>query len=208
VPPTGIDGSSPPIPRPVGYLLGMSPILPQAVRPPTLRSEPFSSRSAMGQRNKNCCALLERWFRTFRDRWKHYGPGGPNARRRVADIRSSGAAEAMAGRVDDGTLAAKMANTIDQARELQRTYLPVDPASVARADDARLRGRLQASEENESGRKSQNCQRYRVRRAADCIDEFMALFPPYRRVASPRSARAALRPEWGARPRASMRRRR
>jgi hypothetical protein len=64
VPQTGIDGSSPAIPRSVGYLLGMSPTFPQAVRPPTLRSELFSSRLAMGQRSKNCCALLERWFRT------------------------------------------------------------------------------------------------------------------------------------------------
>ena len=66
---------------------------------------------------------------------------GPTETRKIMDIRRSGAVEAMAGQVDDGALAAKMANTIDQARELQRTYLPVDPASVARADDARLRGR-------------------------------------------------------------------
>ncbi|MET0632991.1 MAG: hypothetical protein ABWY92_19195 [Xanthobacteraceae bacterium] len=66
---------------------------------------------------------------------------GPTETRKIMDSRRSGAVEAMAGQVDDGALAAKMANTIDQARELQRTYLPVDPASVARADDARLRGR-------------------------------------------------------------------
>jgi hypothetical protein len=66
---------------------------------------------------------------------------GPAETRKIMDMRRSGAVEAMAGEVDDGALAAKMANTIDQARELQRTYLPVDPASVARADDARRRGR-------------------------------------------------------------------
>jgi hypothetical protein len=52
--------------------------------------------------------------------------------------------------VDDGALAAKMANTISQASELQRTYLPVDPASVARADAARLRGRAKLRSENKS----------------------------------------------------------
>ena len=50
VPRTGIVGSSPTIPRLVGYLLGMSPTFPQAVRPPILRSELFSSGLAMGQR--------------------------------------------------------------------------------------------------------------------------------------------------------------
>jgi hypothetical protein len=52
--------------------------------------------------------------------------------------------------VEDGALAAKMANTISQASELQRTYLPVDPASVARADAARLRGRAKLRSENKS----------------------------------------------------------
>jgi hypothetical protein len=66
---------------------------------------------------------------------------GPSETRKIMDMRRSGAVEAMAGQVDEGALAAKMANTIDQARDLQRTYLPVDPASVARADDARRRGR-------------------------------------------------------------------
>ena len=66
VPRTGIVGSSPTIPRLVGYLLGMSPTFPQAVRPPILRSELFSSGLAMGQRSKNCSALLERWFRSSR----------------------------------------------------------------------------------------------------------------------------------------------
>jgi len=68
--------------------------------------------------------------------------------RKIMDMRRSGAVEAMAGNVDDGALAAKMANTISQASELQRTYLPVDPASVARADAARLRGRAKLRSEN------------------------------------------------------------
>jgi hypothetical protein len=71
--------------------------------------------------------------------------------RKIMDMRRSGAVEAMAGNVDDGALAAKMANTLDQAVELQRTYLPVDPASVARADAARLRGRTKLRSENKTG---------------------------------------------------------
>ena len=66
---------------------------------------------------------------------------GPTETRKIMDLRRSGSVEANAGQVDAGALAAKMATTIDQARELQRTYLPVDPASVARADEARRRGR-------------------------------------------------------------------
>jgi hypothetical protein len=69
----------------------------------------------------------------------------------IMDMRRSGAVEAMAGNVDDGALAAKMANTISQATELQRTYLPVDPVSVARADAARLRGRAKLRLENKNG---------------------------------------------------------
>jgi hypothetical protein len=76
---------------------------------------------------------------------------GTSERRMIMDMRRSGAIEAMAGEVDDGALAAKMANTISQATELQRTYLPVDPVSVARADAARLRGRAKLRSENKSG---------------------------------------------------------
>jgi hypothetical protein len=80
---------------------------------------------------------------------------GPHERRMIMDMRRSGAVEAMAGKVDDGALAAKMANTIDQAKELRRTYLPVDPASVARADDARRRGRDRLRRGTNVGKKSE-----------------------------------------------------
>jgi hypothetical protein len=56
VPPTGIDGFLPAIPRPVSYSLGMSPTFPQAVSPLTLRSERFLLPVAMGQKSKSCCA--------------------------------------------------------------------------------------------------------------------------------------------------------
>jgi hypothetical protein len=80
---------------------------------------------------------------------------GPAETRKMMDMRRSGAVEAMAGEVDDGALAAKMANTIDQARELQRTYLPVDPVSVARADDARRRGRHRLRQGTNQAKKSE-----------------------------------------------------
>jgi hypothetical protein len=68
------------------------------------------------------------------------------------DFRRSGAVEALAGNVDPAALAAKMANSIDQSKDLQRAYLPVDSAVVRLADDARLvgRSRLRA---NRSGAK-------------------------------------------------------
>lgn len=65
----------------------------------------------------------------------------PGDRRTLLDMRRSGAVEALAGEVAPGTLASKMANTIDQASDLQATYLPVDPAIVNAADEARRRGR-------------------------------------------------------------------
>ena len=65
----------------------------------------------------------------------------PGDRRRVSDFRRSGAIEAVAGKVDPAALAAKMANSIDESRELQQTYLPHQAAVVRLADEARARGR-------------------------------------------------------------------
>ena len=77
---------------------------------------------------------------------------GPDEKRRLMDMRRSGAVEAMAGEVSDGALSAKMANTISDLKALQRTYLPVDKATVDLADEARKRGRWRIRE-NKSGRK-------------------------------------------------------
>lgn len=66
---------------------------------------------------------------------------GEHDDRTLMDIRRSGAVEALVGGVDPGHLGAKMANSIADARDLQRTYQPVDPAAVRAADEARLRGR-------------------------------------------------------------------
>lgn len=75
---------------------------------------------------------------------------GPDEKRRLMDMRRSGAVEAMAGEVDSGTLAAKMANTISDSKDLQRTYLPVNRASVHLADEARKRGRRRILENKTS----------------------------------------------------------
>jgi hypothetical protein len=66
---------------------------------------------------------------------------GDEETRTLMDMRRSGAVEALVGEVDPGHLGAKMANTIADARDLQRTYQPVDLAAVRAADEARLRGR-------------------------------------------------------------------
>lgn len=61
----------------------------------------------------------------------------PGDTRTLMNMRRSGAVEAMAGGVHAGHLAAKMANSIDQAQDLQATYIPVDPEIVKFADEAR-----------------------------------------------------------------------
>jgi len=78
----------------------------------------------------------------------------PGDTRKLMDFRRSGAVEALAGEVDPGALAGKMANTIDQSRELQRTYLPHQAAVVRMADAARLKGRARLRGGNGSGSKA------------------------------------------------------
>ncbi len=53
---TVIGGCSPSILIPIGCSSGMSPIFPQVAKSPMLTLEPFLSRLAAGQRNKNSCA--------------------------------------------------------------------------------------------------------------------------------------------------------
>ncbi|ESY71763.1 hypothetical protein X740_33685 [Mesorhizobium sp. LNHC221B00] len=74
----------------------------------------------------------------------------PGDRRTLADMRRSGAIEAMAGGALAGTVSAKMANTIDTSNALHATYQPVDLASVRSADAARRLGRKRIRE-NEKG---------------------------------------------------------
>ncbi len=66
------------------------------------------------------------------------------------DMRRTGAVEANAGGASVEAIAAKMANSIDQNRKLQKTYMPVNIAAVRAADEARKVGRRRlASEQNE-----------------------------------------------------------
>lgn len=59
----------------------------------------------------------------------------------IADIRRSGAVEALAGGASDEQIGAKLANSISTNAELRRTYLPAHEATVRLADEARKRGR-------------------------------------------------------------------
>jgi hypothetical protein len=74
---------------------------------------------------------------------------GPKEYRKIMDFRRSGAVEALAGNVAPEILAAKMANSIDQNRELQKTYLPHNATLVRLADAARAKGRARMRGEKE-----------------------------------------------------------
>ena len=74
----------------------------------------------------------------------------PGDKRRLADMRRSGALELAAGQATPGATAAKMANSIETANVIHKTYQPVNLASVRLADDARKAGR-QRIRENKSG---------------------------------------------------------
>ena len=65
----------------------------------------------------------------------------PDDNRVLLDIRRTGAVEALAGGVDPGAMAAKMANSIDHNKALQKTDLQNQVATVRLADEARKRGR-------------------------------------------------------------------
>jgi hypothetical protein len=80
----------------------------------------------------------------------------PGDTRKMLDFRRSGSVEALAGNFPRGALNAKMANTIEDSPELQRTYLPGQVAVVRLADEARLRGRrlLRGSGGPDGGAKS------------------------------------------------------
>ncbi|WP_240233561.1 hypothetical protein [Devosia lacusdianchii] len=75
---------------------------------------------------------------------------GKDEKRKLMDMRRTGAVEANAGGASVESIAAKMGNSIDQNRKLQKTYMPVNIAAVREADQARKIGRSRlASEQNE-----------------------------------------------------------
>ena len=65
----------------------------------------------------------------------------PGDTRKLMDFRRSGSQEAQAGDVSSLALATKLANSINQSKRLQDTYLPKRAATVRLADEARKRGR-------------------------------------------------------------------
>lgn len=76
----------------------------------------------------------------------------PGDRRQLRDMRRSGAVEVIVGGGRAEHLASKLANSVDESGRLWRTYVPVDKAAVAAADDARRRGRT-IMRANETGSK-------------------------------------------------------
>lgn len=74
-------------------------------------------------------------------------------KRQLRDMRRSGAREANAGDVPMTALAAKLGNSIDRNKMLQRTYMPNQLASVRAADEARRRGRRLLGEERNRPKK-------------------------------------------------------
>jgi hypothetical protein len=73
---------------------------------------------------------------------------GPDEKRQLQDFRRSGTVEALAGQVAPTALSSKMANSISQSTRLQKTYGPVQLASVRDADAARVRGRRRLREQS------------------------------------------------------------
>lgn len=74
---------------------------------------------------------------------------GPDDKRRLMDMRRTGAVEANAGGASVEVISAKMGNSIDQNRKLQKTYMPVNIPAIRAADDARRIGRQKlGSEQN------------------------------------------------------------
>ncbi len=65
----------------------------------------------------------------------------PGDKRQLRDMRRSGATEAVAGGATPLDLSAKLANSIQSANTIHRTYAPVEIAAVDGADAARRRGR-------------------------------------------------------------------
>ena len=78
---------------------------------------------------------------------------GDAEKRQLRDMRRSGAVEANAGGAAVEAISAKMGNSIDQNRALQKTYMPVNLAAVRAADEARRKGRRLLGEERNEYKK-------------------------------------------------------
>jgi len=77
----------------------------------------------------------------------------PHDTRKLMDFRRSGSQEAQAGGVDTLALATKLANSINQSKRLQDTYLPKRAATVRLAGEARKLGRQKLRAERPANEK-------------------------------------------------------
>jgi hypothetical protein len=66
---------------------------------------------------------------------------GPGETRTLADFRRSGGVEALRGGASAEVIGNKLANDFATSANLQKTYAPVDLATVRQADAARLKAR-------------------------------------------------------------------
>jgi len=66
---------------------------------------------------------------------------GDDEKRTLADMRRSGAVEALAGGVTPGVLANKLANTVKMNEALKRNHFPVDKSVIDAVDQGRVYGR-------------------------------------------------------------------
>lgn len=78
---------------------------------------------------------------------------GGGEKRRLMDIRRTGSVEANAGGASVEAMAAKMGNSIDENRKLQKDYMPVNAAAIRTVDEARKKGRKILREEQNQFKK-------------------------------------------------------
>ena len=78
---------------------------------------------------------------------------GSGETRRLMDMRRTGSVEANAGGASVEAMAAKMGNSIDENRKLQKDYMPVNAAAIRTVDEARKKGRKILAEEQNQFRK-------------------------------------------------------
>ncbi|CAH1670474.1 MULTISPECIES: hypothetical protein [unclassified Chelatococcus] len=71
---------------------------------------------------------------------------GEGDKRQLADMRRSGTVEAFSGGASDHAVSTKMANTLAASSRLQKTYNPVNLATVRDVDAARREGRAKLRE--------------------------------------------------------------
>lgn len=72
---------------------------------------------------------------------------GKDESRKLMDMRRTGSVEANAGGASVEAISAKLGNSIDRNKTLQKVFMPVDVASVRAADESRKIGRQKLASE-------------------------------------------------------------